>query len=188
MAILPYLKQGFKNITAKPTTIAFPSKDAPAPQPNYRGRIVYDNNACINCGMCKRVCSPQAITSTEEKLNDQETKITFTFDLTSCTYCGFCAEFCPKKAIKLTEDYMLVGTKHEDFLTGGSFIKKAPPKPQFTPEQLAAMKAAAEAKKKAAAAAGGVAPSPAPAAPAAAPKATENPAPAAATVSNAETK
>ena len=40
-----------------------------------------------------------------------------------------------------------------DLIVTGKVIKKAPPKPKFTPEQLAAMKAAAEAKKKAAEAA-----------------------------------
>ena len=46
---------------------------------------------------------------------------------------------------------MIVGTKPEDFLVSGTFTKKKPPAPKFTPEQIAAMKAAAEAKKKAAA-------------------------------------
>ncbi|MBR1846011.1 MAG: hypothetical protein IJ792_05365, partial [Oscillospiraceae bacterium] len=45
---------------------------------------------------------------------------------------------------------MMVGSKPEDFLVTGSFIKKAPPpKPKFTPEQIAEMKAKAEAAKKA---------------------------------------
>jgi len=73
--------------------------------------------------------------------------------MTSCTFCGLCSDFCAKKAITLTDDYMMTGTTAEDFLVVGKVIKKAPPKPKFTPEQLAAMKAAAEAKKKAAEAA-----------------------------------
>ena len=47
---------------------------------------------------------------------------------------------------------MIVGTKAEDFLLTKSFIKKAPPKPKFTPEQLAEMKKKAEAAKAAKAA------------------------------------
>ena len=80
-------------------------------------------------------------------------EITFTFDMTSCTYCGLCADFCSRNSIVLTDDYMIVGSKPEDFLVSGTFIKKAPPKPQFTPEQLAKMKAAAAAKAAAAKAA-----------------------------------
>ena len=63
-----------------------------------------------------------------------------------------CSDFCAKKAIKLSDDYMIVGTKAEDFLLTKSFIKKAPPKPKFTPEQLAEMKKKAEAAKAAKAA------------------------------------
>lgn len=151
MAILPYLPKALSNLFAKASTEAFPAGDPPKAQPNYRGRIAYDATLCINCGMCERVCAPHCMTRTQKKLNDDETEITFTFDLTSCTYCGLCADFCVKKAIKLTDDYMIVGSQKEDFLVSGTFIKKAPPKPKFTPEQLAAMKAAAEAKKKAAA-------------------------------------
>ncbi len=45
---------------------------------------------------------------------------------------------------------MIVGTKPEDFLVSGTFIKKKPAPPKFTPEQIAAMKAAAEKKRQAA--------------------------------------
>ena len=70
-----------------------------------------------------------------------------------CVACGTCADICPKKAITLTDDYMMTATDKADLIVTGKVIKKAPPKPKFTPEQLAAMKAAAEAKKKAAEAA-----------------------------------
>lgn len=154
MAGLPFLKQALGNLFRTPSTEAFPAGDPPKAQPNYRGRLAYDASKCINCGMCERVCAPHCMTRVAKPVEggepgDQE--ITFTFDLRSCTYCGLCADFCVKKSITLTDDYMIVGSKEEDFLVSGTFIKKAPPKPKFTPEQLAAMKAAAEAKKKAAA-------------------------------------
>ena len=133
MAKIPYLGTALTNLFRKPVTIAFPAGEAPKAQPNYRGRIAFDGTKCVNCGMCERVCAPSC--------------------MTSCTFCGMCADFCAKKAITLTDDYMMTGTQAEDFLVVGKVIKKAPPKPKFTPEQLAAMKAAAEAKKKAAEAA-----------------------------------
>lgn len=148
--MLPFITKALSNIFAKPNTIAFPAGPAPKAQPNYRGRIAYDPTLCLNCGMCERVCAPNAMTRVEKKLNEEETEITFTFDMTSCTFCGLCADFCPRKAIKLTDDYMIVGSEPKDFEVTGTFIKKMPPKPKFTPEQIAAMKAAAEAKKKAA--------------------------------------
>ena len=148
--ILPYLGRAFTNLFRKPATEKFPLEDAPKAQPNYRGRIAYDPNLCINCGLCSRVCVPQAITRTIKPLPNGDSEITLTFDMTSCTFCGTCADFCVKHAIKMTDDYMIVGTKPEDFLVSGTFIKKKPAPPKFTPEQIAAMKAAAEKKRQAA--------------------------------------
>ena len=148
--ILPYIGRAFTNLFRKPATEKFPLEDAPKAQPNYRGRIAYDPNLCINCGLCSRVCAPQAITRTIKPLPNGDSEITLTFDMTSCTFCGTCADFCVKHAIKMTDDYMIVGTKPEDFLVSGTFIKKKPAPPKFTPEQIAAMKAAAEKKRQAA--------------------------------------
>lgn len=152
--ILPFFGQAVKNLFSKPSTEAFPAGEPPKAEPGYRGRIAYDASKCINCGMCERVCAAGCMKRTQKPAPDGEPgdlEITFTFDLTSCTFCGLCADFCAKKCITLTDDYMMTGTKAEDFIVVGSFIKKAPPKPKFTPEQLEAMKKAAEAKKKAAA-------------------------------------
>lgn len=156
MGLIPYLGTALTNLFKKPVTEAFPAGEPPMAQPNYRGRIAFDGEKCINCGMCERVCAAQCMKRVAKPLEggepgDQE--ITFTFDLTSCTFCGLCSDFCAKKAITLTDDYMMTGTEKDDFIVMGKVIKKAPPKPKFTPEQLAAMKAAAEAKKKAAEAA-----------------------------------
>ena len=148
--ILPYLGRAFTNLFRKPATEKFPLEDAPKAQPNYRGRIAYAPHLCINCGLCSRVCAPQAITRTIKPLPNGDSEITLTFDMTSCTFCGTCADFCVKHAIKMTDDYMIVGTKPEDFLVSGTFIKKKPAPPKFTPEQIAAMKAAAEKKRQAA--------------------------------------
>ena len=170
--MLPYVTKALSNLFKKPSTEAFPAGEPPKAAPHYRGRLHYDPTLCINCGMCMRVCAPQAITREIVKLENGDQQITFTYDMTSCTFCSTCSDFCSKKAITLTEDYMIVGTKPEDFLVSGTFIKKAPPpKPKLTPEQIAEMKARAEAAKAAKAAAGGAAPA-APAAAGAKPKFT----------------
>ena len=152
--MLPYLGEALRNLLKKPSTEKFPAGEAPKAAKEYRGRIAYDPGLCINCGMCMRVCAPQCMTRTIEKLANGDQTITLSFDLTSCTFCRMCADFCSRHAITLTDDYMIVGTKHEAFIVSGTFVKKAPPpKPQMTPEMLAkiaAAKAAAAAKKAAA--------------------------------------
>lgn len=152
--MLPYLTKALSNLFSSPSTEAFPKGEPPRAAAGYRGRLHYAPELCVNCGMCIRVCAPQAITREIVKLDNGDQQITFTIDMTSCTFCATCADFCSKKAITLTEDYLIVGTKAEDFLVSGAFVKKAPPpKPKLTPEQIAAMKAKAEAAKAAKAAA-----------------------------------
>lgn len=150
--MLPYLKQAFCNLFRRPATGSFPKGEPPKAAEGYRGRIVYKPELCINCGMCMRVCAPQCMTRTIVPLENGDQQITLSFDQSSCTFCSLCADFCSRNAIELTGDYLLVGTQPEDFITAGTFIKKAPP-PKMTPEQIAELKAKAEAAKAAKAAA-----------------------------------
>lgn len=119
----PFLKEALYNLFSKPSTVQFPKVNVDA-KPGYRGRIAYDAEKCVNCGMCIKVCSPGAITRTKEPVEGGD-KITYTFDLTSCTFCAMCQDFCSTKAITLTEDYHMVGDS-KDLVTIGSRIKQKP--------------------------------------------------------------
>ena len=123
--ILPFLKEAIHNVFTKPSTVEYPFKvpEIP-PAEGYRGRIAYDAEKCVNCGMCVKVCSPSAITRTFEDVEGGQ-KITYEFDLTSCTFCGTCADFCSEKAITMTQDYHMAATSHDQLVTVGSRIKKA---------------------------------------------------------------
>lgn len=123
----PFIKEAVLSLFKKPSTEKFPLEPRSAPD-HYRGRIVYDPEKCINCGMCVKVCAPAAITRTVEKLEEGD-KITYEFYMGSCTFCQMCADFCPKKAIELTKDYEMIGQSKEDFMVRGTFIKKLLQKP-----------------------------------------------------------
>ena len=122
----PFAREAISKLFSKPSCNMYPAVTSEA-APNYRGRIVYHPDKCINCGMCERVCSGNAITRTVEKTEEGD-KITLTFNLGSCTFCATCADFCSRKAIELSGDYHMVATKEEDLLVSGSFIKKPPVK------------------------------------------------------------
>lgn len=119
----PFAKIAAKNLFSKPSTVNFPAVNVDA-KPGYRGRIAYDAEKCVNCGMCIRVCSPGAITKTVEPAEGGE-KITYEFDLTSCTFCATCEDFCSTKAIHLTEDYHMVATDPKELIVTGTRFKKA---------------------------------------------------------------
>lgn len=123
----PFIKEAVSSLFKKPSTEKFPLVPKEAPD-HYRGKIAYDPEKCINCGMCIRVCAPAAITRTVDKVEDGD-KITFEFYMGSCTFCQMCADFCPRNAIELTKDYEMIGQDKEDFMVRGTFIKKPPQKP-----------------------------------------------------------
>lgn len=77
----------------------------PAPS-GYRGRIEYDRDKCIGCGLCARACPSTTIKITPDR------KIRL--DLTECCYCGSCEEVCPVKCIKLTNEYSTGVTDKKD--------------------------------------------------------------------------
>ena len=118
----PFLKEATRNLFSKPSTRNFPAENVDA-KPNYRGRISYDPDKCVNCGTCIKVCSPGAITRTIEPAEGGD-NITYEFDLTSCTFCGMCQDFCNENAIRLTEDYHMVATDPKDLLVTASYFKE----------------------------------------------------------------
>ena len=121
---VPYFSEAIKNLFREPLTLKGEKEN---PQ-GYRGKIEFNKEVCIGCGLCQRVCSPGAIEKTVIKVEEGQ-QITMRYDLGSCTYCGFCSEICPKKAITLTTDSNIVVTNKEDLIVEGTFIKKLPPKP-----------------------------------------------------------
>lgn len=120
----PFIKEATKNLFSKPSTVQYPNKVTESPaKPNYRGRIAYDAEKCVNCGSCIKVCCPGAITKEIEETSEGK-KITYSIDLTSCTFCGTCADFCNEGALRMTEDYHMVATDVKNLIVTGTRIQK----------------------------------------------------------------
>lgn len=141
---LPFIKEAICQFFSKPSTEKYPRVKKEVSD-GFRGKLVFHPESCINCGTCIRVCAPQAITRTVEK-GEEGDHITMEFHMGSCTFCGMCADFCTKNSIELSKEYSMVVRNEDDLKVRGSFVKKTPPKKEFTPEQLAKMKAAKAAK------------------------------------------
>ncbi|MGX8692891.1 MAG: 4Fe-4S binding protein, partial [Clostridia bacterium] len=56
----PFIKEAISSLFKKSSCDMYPIKPSEA-APNYRGRIVFHPDKCINCNMCERVCSGNAI-------------------------------------------------------------------------------------------------------------------------------
>jgi len=142
--MLPFMKVAVKNLFSKSDCEKYPfvPKEAPA---NYRGRIVFYPEKCIGCDICERVCSPQAISTSEEQKEDG-IYVTRTFHMGSCTFCQTCVDFCPKHAIEMSKDYDMVVTDENDLKVSGTYQKKqrgipvSAPKPAAKPATEAPVK------------------------------------------------
>ena len=135
--MFPYIKDALKGFFQIPLTDKYPNEKVDIPQ-NFRGKISFNSELCVGCGMCMRVCSPQSITK-EVKTIEGGQEITMNFDLGSCTFCGMCADFCGKKAIELTEEYSMVSKDKSTLYVSGTFVKKLPPKPPVKPNSKEAV-------------------------------------------------
>lgn len=133
---LPFIKTALAQLFSKPSTELYPFVEKEAAD-NYRGKIAFHADKCIDCGMCERVCSGGAISTSAVETEDGQL-ITRTFFLGACTFCGHCSDFCAKDAIELTKDYHMVARQESNLTVQGTYfkkkIKKAVPPAKKIPE------------------------------------------------------
>lgn len=133
MARIPFIKEAVKSLFKSPVTNKYPYVKPVVPE-GYRGKIKFNADLCIGCGLCIRVCSPSCITKSV-KTNTDTQEITMNFDMAACTFCKMCADFCPKNAIDFTTEYSLISVSGDrsNLIEEGTFVKKLPPKPAPKP-------------------------------------------------------
>ena len=153
---IPFVREAITNFFKSPVTNRYPYSQPVVPK-SYRGKIRFNADLCVGCGMCMRVCSPTSITKTIKTVDDTQ-YITMSFDMSSCTFCGMCADFCGKKAIEFSQEYSMIAISGDKsgLVVEGTFIKKLPPKPAPKPvppvvnevEKKVAVDAVAETKNE----------------------------------------
>ncbi|MHA1582750.1 MAG: 4Fe-4S binding protein [Candidatus Baldrarchaeia archaeon] len=97
-------KELLNHISKKPATEMYPFVKVEVPE-GYRGKIEFNIEKCIGCGLCSRECPAGAI----EMVEDERTKLKKRpkFIYSRCLYCAQCEESCPREAIKLTQEFEL---------------------------------------------------------------------------------
>ncbi|WGI16706.1 4Fe-4S dicluster domain-containing protein [Methanonatronarchaeum sp. AMET-Sl] len=69
--------------------------------PDFRGKLKYDEETCVNCYQCLNVCPTQAM-----QVHEEEGEEKITFYTARCTFCQQCADICPVDAIEMTEEFI----------------------------------------------------------------------------------
>jgi formate hydrogenlyase subunit 6/NADH:ubiquinone oxidoreductase subunit I len=68
--------------------------------PNFRGKIVYERDACTGCSLCVRVCPSHAIDILPETKRMR-------IWIASCIFCSQCTDACPKNGLSMSEEFLL---------------------------------------------------------------------------------
>jgi len=117
-----------KNAFRKPATLVYPFEKPVIPE-GFRGKHEYEQEKCIGCGLCARVCPSFAIIL-EGGPGPKMTGITI--DLGKCLFCAQCEEVCPRNCLRLTSDYELAVLKKEDAILR---FPREPPAPKPAPKK-----------------------------------------------------
>ncbi len=98
------LKEAVKALWHGPYTTKFPKEPAKV-FPNYRGRIVFQEEKCVGCGACAEVCPAKARAIEDNKEKKVRRVIHYP---EKCIYCGQCVRYCiTQEGIRHTPDFEL---------------------------------------------------------------------------------
>lgn len=95
------------SVTRKASTIAYPNRTRP-PVDGLRGRVIWQIETCIGCGLCPQTCPAEAIVMTGKSAQAE-----ITYYLNRCIYCGDCVIVCPTQSIKVVPEYELAFTDQQ---------------------------------------------------------------------------
>ncbi len=65
------------------------------PHPGYRGIIVLNEDKCIGCSLCARICPAAAM----KMIKLEPKKLRPVINLGRCIFCGSCVDICPTEAL-----------------------------------------------------------------------------------------
>ena len=131
------MNEVWKLLFKRPFTNKFPAKYAPKnvhrfirrvqsgkaklvppvpPPPEFRGKIVYEMEKCVGCGLCIFVCPTKAIEFRQCKKAELlhfkgEVKLAAPMKIriyvSRCCFCAQCVDICPRKCLSMSDEFLL---------------------------------------------------------------------------------
>ncbi len=106
-------------LVRKPATVMYPVERLEPPE-RFRGRLLYDPEACTLCGLCQRDCPGDVIKVVRRRVEKEDGSKELTghveFEMDRCIFCGQCAHSCHQGAISFSHDFELAQPEREMFM------------------------------------------------------------------------
>ncbi len=106
-------------------TLRYPL-ERPVLSEGYRGMIVLNNDKCIGCSLCARVCPAAAM----KMFNAAPKKLRPVINYERCIFCGYCVDICPVEALYHVPVHDLVFENRDDMVFDLETFTKEPEEPE----------------------------------------------------------
>jgi NADH-quinone oxidoreductase subunit I len=91
----------WKNLRRPETTVQYPKEECVIPK-GYRGFHTLDQEACILCFQCSKICPVECIEMEADRVEKKFLSWKqFSIDYNKCLFCDLCVEVCPKDCIHM---------------------------------------------------------------------------------------
>jgi len=90
----------------KPVTLQYPDERPEVPDA-FRGLHVYEQEKCIACEMCIRICPIDCISMEYDGKGKNAQITSYAVDYTKCLFCNLCVEVCPTQCVHLGKEFDL---------------------------------------------------------------------------------
>ena len=106
-------------LVRKPATVMYPVERLTPPD-RFRGKMIYDPEACNLCGLCQRDCPADVIKVVRKRVEREdgkkETVGHVEFEMDRCIFCGQCAYSCNSNAISFSKEFELAQPDRSAFM------------------------------------------------------------------------
>ncbi|MFQ5645693.1 MAG: NuoI/complex I 23 kDa subunit family protein [bacterium] len=123
LELLKGLSLTFKYMFHKPITMRYPEQKWFMPErlraqvALVRDRKKPDEDICVGCCMCERICPSKALeVVTDQGPDGSKIVLEHKINMVRCVYCGLCVEICPVNAIVHTDNYETARYTREDMI------------------------------------------------------------------------
>jgi len=91
----------WRNLRRPETTVQYPREECVIPK-GYRGFHTLDQEACILCFQCAKICPVECIEMEADRVEKKFLSWKqFSIDYNKCLFCDLCVEVCPKDCIHM---------------------------------------------------------------------------------------